>query len=39
VRSQTLSVLSGQTADAAREQFARLFDGDFSVDKLSGAAK
>ncbi len=32
VRSQAPS---GQAADAAREQFAQLFDGDFSVDKLS----
>ncbi|OBB97167.1 alpha/beta hydrolase [Mycolicibacterium peregrinum] len=37
VRSETLSVLMGETADAAEEQFAMLFDGDYSVDKLSQA--
>lgn len=37
VRAETLSVLMGETADAAEEQFAMLFDGDYSVDKLSQA--
>lgn len=37
VRSETMSVLMGETADAAEEQFAMLFDGDYSVDKLSQA--
>lgn len=37
VRSETLSVLMGETADAAEEQFAMLFDGDYSVDKLAEA--
>jgi hypothetical protein len=35
VRNETLSVLFGQTADAADEQFAMLFDGDYAVDKLA----
>jgi hypothetical protein len=34
VRSSTMSALQGQTAKAAEEQFALLFDGDASVDKL-----
>jgi hypothetical protein len=37
VRSETMSVLMGETADAAEEQFSMLFDGDYSVDKLSQA--
>ncbi|MGH3582074.1 MAG: hypothetical protein ACRDUB_10855, partial [Mycobacterium sp.] len=37
VRAETLSVLMGETADAADEQFAMLFDGDYSVDKLAEA--
>ncbi|MED5814292.1 alpha/beta hydrolase [Mycolicibacterium sp. 050232] len=34
VRGETLSVLFGETADAADKQFAMLFDGDYAVDKL-----
>ncbi len=34
VRGETLSVLFGDTADAADKQFAMLFDGDYAVDKL-----
>src|SRR5262245_41417916 len=37
VRHATLSALSGQTATAAQEQFALLFGGDYSVDKLAEA--
>src|SRR5437762_13575241 len=37
VRSETLSVLMGETADAADAQFQMLFDGDYSVDKLAEA--
>ncbi|WP_073694056.1 alpha/beta hydrolase [Mycobacterium sp. ST-F2] len=37
VRSETMSVLMGETADAAEQQFAMLFDGDYSVDKLAEA--
>src|ERR1700754_4332893 len=37
VRQETLSVLFGDTADAAAEQFAMLFDGDYAVDKLAEA--
>ncbi|HYZ67189.1 MAG TPA: hypothetical protein VE666_05165, partial [Mycobacterium sp.] len=35
VRSETLSVLAGDTANAAADQFAMLFDGDYAVDKLA----
>ncbi|HTI75385.1 MAG TPA: hypothetical protein VL634_10335, partial [Mycobacterium sp.] len=38
VRNETLSVLFGDTATAAGDQFAMLFDGDYSVDKLSQGA-
>ncbi|WP_066902293.1 toxin glutamine deamidase domain-containing protein [Mycolicibacterium houstonense] len=34
VRGETLSVLFGETADAAEKQFAMLFDGDYAVDRL-----
>jgi hypothetical protein len=37
VRAQTQAVLSGQTAQATDEQFAKLFDGQYSVDKLVDA--
>lgn len=39
VREETLSVLFGDLAVAADEQFAMLFDGDYTVDKLADAAK
>ena len=39
VRGETLSVLMGETAQAALEQFAMLFDGDYAVDKLSDAIR
>ncbi len=35
VRGETMSVLFGDTADAAEKQFAMLFDGDYTVDKLA----
>jgi hypothetical protein len=35
VRSETISVLYGDTAMAAVNQFAMLFDGDYSVDTLA----
>jgi glycerophosphoryl diester phosphodiesterase len=35
VRNETLSVLSGETAEAADQQFAKLFDGDYTVEKLA----
>ncbi|MEW2479952.1 alpha/beta hydrolase [Mycobacterium sp. NPDC049093] len=35
VRGETMSVLTGDTADAADRQFAMLFDGDYTVDKLA----
>ncbi|MGV0742982.1 alpha/beta hydrolase, partial [Mycolicibacterium sp. XJ870] len=35
VRGETLSVLFGDTADAAEKQFAMLFDGDYAVDRLA----
>lgn len=35
VRRETMSVLTGDTADAADRQFAMLFDGDYTVDKLA----
>src|SRR5262245_23987926 len=38
VRNETLSVLAGDTATAAQDQFAMLFDGDYSVDKLAQGA-
>src|SRR3954452_17204547 len=34
VRQETHSVLFGETAQAADQQFAMLFDGDYTVDKL-----
>ena len=37
VRQETIESLSGETATAADEQFKKLFDGDFSVDKLVDA--
>ncbi|MHC9297519.1 hypothetical protein ACRCUN_34120, partial [Mycobacterium sp. LTG2003] len=37
VRNETLSVLFGETAQAADDQFAMLFDGEHAVDKLSEA--
>ena len=37
VRQETIASLSGETATAADEQFKKLFDGDFSVDKLVDA--
>ena len=37
VRSETLSVLFGDTAQAAEQHFALLFDGDLAVDKLADA--
>src|SRR4051812_22281508 len=38
VRNETLSVLVGDTAMAAVDQFAMLFGGDYSVDKLAQGA-
>ncbi|MGA5534144.1 alpha/beta hydrolase [Mycolicibacterium nivoides] len=35
VRGETMSVLFGDTADAAEKQFAMLFDGDYTVEKLA----
>ncbi|CDO28960.1 alpha/beta hydrolase [Mycolicibacterium porcinum] len=35
VRGETMSVLTGDTADAADRQFAMLFDGDYTVEKLA----
>ena len=37
VRQETIASLSGETATAADEQFKKLFDGDYSVDKLVDA--
>jgi hypothetical protein len=37
VRAETMENLSGDTADAAEQQFAMLFDGDYAVDKLADA--
>ncbi|MDV3128455.1 hypothetical protein M1247_26340 [Mycobacterium sp. 21AC1] len=34
VRNETMSVITGETADTAAQEFAKLFDGDYSVDKL-----
>ncbi|MGV9803277.1 WXG100-like domain-containing protein [Mycobacterium sp. NPDC003449] len=34
VRNETMSVITGQTADTAAQEFAKLFDGEYSVDKL-----
>ncbi len=34
VRSRTMSVITGETAAAVEQEFALLFDGDFSMDKL-----
>ncbi len=39
VRSETLADLSGEAGAAARQQFAMLFDGDYSVDKLVEAMR
>jgi hypothetical protein len=39
VRSETQAVLAGQTAQAADQQFAMLFDGDYSMDKLVDAMR
>ncbi|WP_099041613.1 hypothetical protein [Mycobacterium neglectum] len=39
VRGETLSVLMGETAEAADRQFAMLFDGDYAVDKLTDALR
>ena len=39
VRQETLSVLMGETAEAADEQFRMLFDGDYAVDKLADAIR
>ncbi|WP_237165069.1 alpha/beta hydrolase, partial [Mycolicibacterium peregrinum] len=35
VRGETMSVLTGDTAEAAERQFGMLFDGDYTVDKLA----
>ncbi|MEV0672989.1 alpha/beta hydrolase [Mycobacterium sp. NPDC050441] len=35
VRGETMSVLFGDTAEAAEQQFAMLFDGDYAVDRLA----
>lgn len=37
VHSETMSVLLGETANAFDDQFAKLFGGDYSVDKLATA--
>jgi hypothetical protein len=37
IRSSTMTVLQGQTAGAADQQFKLLFDGNASVDKLASA--
>ncbi|MDV3128456.1 DUF3626 domain-containing protein [Mycobacterium sp. 21AC1] len=34
VRNETMSVITGETASTAEQEFAKLFDGDYSVDKL-----
>ncbi|WP_193047682.1 DUF3626 domain-containing protein [Mycolicibacterium baixiangningiae] len=34
VRNETMSVITGETASTAEREFAKLFDGDYSVDKL-----
>jgi glycerophosphoryl diester phosphodiesterase/predicted Fe-S protein YdhL (DUF1289 family) len=39
VREETLSVLFGDLADAADEQFAMLFDGDYAMNKLADAVR
>jgi glycerophosphoryl diester phosphodiesterase len=39
VRSETQTVLTGDTAAAAEQQFAMLFDGDYSVPKLVEAMR
>lgn len=39
VRNETMSVITGETADTAEQEFAKLFDGDYSVDKLVEAMK
>ncbi|GAS97987.1 uncharacterized protein RMCC_4952 [Mycolicibacterium canariasense] len=37
VRNETMSVITGETANTAAQEFAKLFDGDYSVDKLVAA--
>ncbi|WP_158168100.1 DUF3626 domain-containing protein [Mycolicibacterium smegmatis] len=37
VRAELIDTLTGETADTAKQNFALLFDGDASVDKLSDA--
>jgi hypothetical protein len=37
VRSETESMFSGLTAEKVDQEFAKLFDGDYSVDKLAEA--
>lgn len=37
VRNETMSVITGETASTAEQEFAKLFDGDYSVDKLVDA--
>ncbi|ANW66310.1 hypothetical protein BCA37_24485 [Mycobacterium sp. djl-10] len=39
VRQATMSVITGETAAIAEQEFAKLFDGDYSVDKLVEAMK
>ncbi|MDF2824805.1 MAG: alpha/beta hydrolase, partial [Mycobacterium sp.] len=39
VRQSTMSVITGETAAIAEQEFAKLFDGDYSVDKLVEAMK
>lgn len=39
VRAETVSVVVGQTAQAADEHFALLFDGDYAMDKLADGVK
>ena len=39
VREETISVLFGDTAQVTDEQFALLFDGDYSVAKLADAVR
>ncbi len=39
VRGETLSILFGETAQAADERFRTLFDGDYAVNKLSDAVR
>ena len=39
VRSKTQAVLTGETAQAVDQRFVKLFDGDYSVDKLAEAMR